>query len=213
MQTRPAADQQVADFVASQHDRTSANFHQWIRPSEFGSRFGVAQADIDRITGWLSSTGLRVNFVYPSRMTIDLSATAGQFQRAFHTEIHRYAVDGQLHIANASAPQIPAALAPAIAGFVSLNDFRATPRVLHRPRYTGPQAPNYPLTPADIATIYNFNPAFTQGITGNNMVIAVAEGSRLVQAVRRGDFPQRLPIVHSRGASNLYILASAQIRG
>ena len=47
---------------------------------------------------------------------------------AFHTEMHRYRVDGVNHIANAQDPQIPAALAGVVDGVVSLHDFRRTSR-------------------------------------------------------------------------------------
>jgi len=48
----------------------------------------------------------------------------GQLRSAFHTQIHKYQVSGKIHYANATDPQIPAALAPVVGGFVSLNNFR-----------------------------------------------------------------------------------------
>ena len=62
-----------------------------------------------------------VNVVYPSRMAIDSSGTAEAVRAAFHTEIHAFDVDGERHFANVSDPQIPAALAPAVAGIVALH--------------------------------------------------------------------------------------------
>lgn len=59
--------------------------------------------------------------------SIDLSGTAGQVHDAFKTEIHYLDVAGVRHIANMSDPQIPAALAPAVAGIASLNDFKPDP--------------------------------------------------------------------------------------
>jgi subtilase family serine protease len=55
-------------------------------------------------------------------MVIDFSGTAGQVQRAFHTEIHHLDVKGEKHIANISNPQIPAALGSLVVGIVSLHD-------------------------------------------------------------------------------------------
>lgn len=52
-------------------------------------------------------------------MVIDFSGTAGQIRNAFKTEMHRLNVKGVEHIANASDPQIPAALAPIVSGFAS----------------------------------------------------------------------------------------------
>ena len=48
------------------------------------------------------------------RNWIAFSGTAGQVRATFHTEIHRYRVDREMHFANATAPSIPAALAPVV---------------------------------------------------------------------------------------------------
>ena len=74
------------------------------------------------ITNWLSQHGFTVNTVYPNRMVIDFSGTAGQVRTAFHTEIHYLDVNGVTRFANVSDPQIPAALAPAVVGVVALHN-------------------------------------------------------------------------------------------
>jgi len=66
----------------------------------------VSQQDLDTITRWLQSYGLKVNVVYESGLIIDLSGTAGQVRAAFHTEIHELDVNGEKHIANMSDPKI-----------------------------------------------------------------------------------------------------------
>ncbi len=102
-------------------------------------------------------------------MVISFSGNAGQVREAFDTEIHKLVVNGIEHIANVRDPSIPVALAPAIEGVVSLHDFRAKPMLsLTKPQLTIPETttPFYALSPADLATIYNFNPIYAAGITG-----------------------------------------------
>ena len=60
------------------------------------------------------------------RTTIEFSGTAGQVQEAFHTAMHRFVVNGAEHWANANDPQIPAALAPVVAGVATLHKFDKT---------------------------------------------------------------------------------------
>ena len=91
-------------------DPHSGKYHQWLTAEELGTKFGPAQQDIETVSQWLSSHGLQVNRVSKNGLTIDVSGTAGQVRDAFHTEIHKYVVNGKQHIANASDPQIPAAL-------------------------------------------------------------------------------------------------------
>jgi subtilase family serine protease len=45
----------IESLLAAQHDPASANYHQWLTPAQLGQQFGVAQADLDTVTGWLQS--------------------------------------------------------------------------------------------------------------------------------------------------------------
>ena len=141
----------------------------------------MAQQDVDKIVDWLKSHGFTINRVYPNGMVIDFSGTAGQVSEAFHTEIHQLDVNGKMHIANMSNPQIPAALAPAVVGVVSLNDFRPQPQSRVNPNYTfgcnnSPFSSTcFAVTPADLATIYNLTPLFSAGISGQGQTIVVIE--------------------------------------
>jgi subtilase family serine protease len=177
----PEQETALKSFVEQLHNPQSPDFHQWLTAAQFGERFGVAQQDLDTITSWLESHGFQVNVVYPNRMFIDFSGTAGQVHQAFHTELHSLVVNGVSHIANLRDPQIPEALAPTVAGIVSLHDFRPRPALKVRAQYTfsGLGGAIYSVTPGDLATIYNFNPVFNSGITGQGQTIVVIENTNL----------------------------------
>ena len=121
----PSAAQQAEldQLTEAQRDPSSPLYHQWITPAEYGARFGVSDADLASITGWLSSHGFTVEPVSPGRRTVVFSGNAAQIADTFHTEIHSYAVAGQLHVANAQDPQIPAALASVVHGVLSMHNF------------------------------------------------------------------------------------------
>jgi Pro-kumamolisin, activation domain/FG-GAP-like repeat len=175
---RPAVQETALRQLIDQlHDPNSANFHQWLAPNEFGAQFGPAGSDIQQITTWLQGRGFQVNLTYPSGMTIDFSGNAGQVAAAFHTEIHNVAARGAALFANVTNPQIPAALAPAIAGIVGLNNF--SPRRGYTYTHVGCPTPCYGVTPSDLATIYSFNPVFTSGNTGQNQTIYVIDDSNM----------------------------------
>ena len=181
---RPAAQEQAVESLIDQlHDPQSPNFHHWLSASELGEQYGPAASDIQAITGWLRQHGFTVNTLYPNRMVIDFSGTAGLIRAAFRTEIHHLSVNGVAHIANMTDPQIPAALAPAVIGVVALHDFRPksgavrNPTAELHPEYTA--GGSYWVTPADLATIYNFNPVFAAGITGRGQTIYLIEDSDL----------------------------------
>ncbi len=180
----------LTQLLLDQHNTNSSNFHKWLTPEQFATQFGPADADIQTITSWLQSHGFQIAKVSKGKFAIEFSGTAAQVKQAFHTEIHKYAVNGEAHVANASDPQIPAALTAVVRGLAPLNNFRATPE--HRvagefaktvgnsevkpvnPEFTI-SGPAYGLGPTDFATIYNVLPLWnaTTPIDGTGQSIAV----------------------------------------
>ncbi len=168
-------------YIDSLTDRASPNYHKWLTAAALGESYGPAESDLAAVTGWLASHGFVVNGVSNSRMVVDFSGTAGEVDSAFHTSIHNLNVAGVPHIANMSNPSIPAALSGVIVGITSLNDFRPHPLFKLRPAYTAKlDGSTYEtVVPADLATIYNFNPVFSGGITGSGQTVVVIEDTNV----------------------------------
>ncbi len=124
----------LTHLLEDQQNKSSRSYHAWLTPEEFGKQFGAAAADIQAVTAWLTSWGFTGIKVGPGRQVIEFSGTAGDVRNAFRTEIRRFVVDGKEYTANASDPQIPAALALVVAGIVSLHNF---PRKSHA-KFLGP---------------------------------------------------------------------------
>ncbi len=185
LQRSPKQEKALDRLIEELNDRNSPNFHQWLTPEQYGE-YGVSQADIQKVTDWLESHGFRVNQVYTNHMLIDFSGTAGQLRSVFRTDIHHLDVDGEQHIANVNDPMIPAALMPVVHSIVSLNDFKPHPTYKTKADYTfagctsnasSPTGPGscYAVTPSDDAVIYNLNPLFAAGYSGQGQTVAIAE--------------------------------------
>ncbi|PYU09547.1 MAG: peptidase S53, partial [Acidobacteria bacterium] len=118
---RRSPDQEAAlqQLLEDQQNKSSANYHAWLAPDQFGKQFGPADADIQTVTQWLTSHGFTDIKVGPGRTVIEFSGNVSQVRDAFHTEIHRYIVESKDYSANSVDPQIPSALAPVVAGIVS----------------------------------------------------------------------------------------------
>jgi len=189
---RRSAEQEAAlrKLLDEQQIKSSPNYHMWLTPEQFGQQFGPADADIQAVTGWLTSQGFQVSHVAAGRTVIEFSGTAGQVREAFHTEIHKFVVKGEEHWANASDPQIPAALTPVVVGFASLNNFPRKP--MHRllgtfskSKATGEVRPlftlgsnNYAVGPTDFATIYNVTPLYAT-IDGTGQTVAIVSDTNI----------------------------------
>jgi len=176
---RPAADQQQAldALLEAQQDPQSPLYHQWLTPESFGRTFGVSDHDLNQVVSWLAASGFAVEPVSEGRSMVIFSGTVAQANAAFRTEIRLYRVNGELHHANATDPQIPRALAAVVGGVVSLHDFRSKP--LHvaipatdvTPEYSS--GSSHYLAPADFATIYNLGPLYGSSTDGTGQSIAV----------------------------------------
>jgi subtilase family serine protease len=162
-------------LLAGQQERGSPDYQRWLTPEQFGSRFGLSQGDINKVTRWLESQGFHVENVPASRNMITFSGTAQQVESALRTEMHRYVVDGKAHYANASDPSVPAVLAEVVLGFRSLNNFQLKPRALRKmnPKFTSSVSGLHFITPPDFATIYDVAALYANGIdgTGQNIVV------------------------------------------
>ena len=183
----PEQEMALQQKLREMQDPSSASYHHWITAEQLGKLYGPSQQDIDTVVSWLGSHGFEVNTVFKSGMVIDVSGTAGQVSDAFHTQIHSYLVNGKQHIANASDPQIPAALSSVVAGFASMNSFLPKAAV-NKPKgnfsyiCTGcPDGfnglPQYDEAPADLAKIYNVSPLYSakSPITGKGQTVVVLE--------------------------------------
>ncbi len=174
---KPSENQQAAldRLLADQQDRSTPDFHRWLTPEQFADRFGSSAGDVAKIRVWLESQGLRINDAARGRGWITFSGTAERVSGAFHTELHRYTVDGESHFANATAPAVPEAFESLIGGITGLNDFgpaRVQPRNLVRPQFDANGAIHY-IAPDDIATIYDVQPLYNAGTDGTGQAIAI----------------------------------------
>ncbi len=176
-----STERELTRFIAAQQDPASPHYHHWLTARQFGERFGPASADVDVVVAWLQSQGFTVNGVQAGRMMIDFSGTAAQVRTAFQTQIHNFDVAGVHHIANMTNPRVPAALASVVRGIVSLHDFKPHTNFKPRPAYTFSSGGSeyYAVVPGDLAKIYNFNPLFTAGISGQGQTIVVIEDTNV----------------------------------
>src|SRR6266852_2353515 len=171
LQRSPEQQAALSNLMEEQLTKGSPNFHKWLTPEEFGKQFGPADEDIQTVTTWLGSHGFQGIKISKGRTTVEFSGTAAQVRSAFHTELHRFAVKGEAHVANVSDPQIPVALSPVVSGVVSLHNFRKRPHLhpvgtFRRTKATGELHPLFTFNenngkqffavgPPDFASIYD----------------------------------------------------------
>jgi len=189
LKSSPDQQREIRRVLDEQQDKRAGNFHQWMTPDEFGTHFGVHDADIQAVANWLTSQGLTVEGVNKSKRAIHFSGTIGQIEQAFQVEMHYYLMpNGETHVSNDRDITVPEALSPVIAGVPTLNDFfhkshmQEVGRYSHirpGPKYTANSSTHY-VSPGDFATIYNTAPLLAQGINGTGVTIGVVGRSDIL---------------------------------
>jgi hypothetical protein len=189
-------DYQVSVLLDSQQTQGSPDYHHWLTPDEFGQQFGPAPQDIQVISGWLQQLGFSVDKVAQSGRWIEFSGTAAQVEIAFQTQMRRYQVNGEAHVANSSDISVPAALAPVVRGVASLHNFFSKPMLVQGPLVrraddgtftpiggdTNLTGGIHGIGPADFAEIYDvpsllLSPAPSTVLNGTGETIAIVARS------------------------------------
>ncbi len=161
-------------LLVEQQDPNSANYHKWLTPEQYAARFGMSDSDLAKVSAWLKSQELTVDGNSRSRTKVFFSGTAAQVESVFHTEFHRYDVNGETAFANAIDISVPQAISSMVLGFRGFDSFRPRPRArVARPNFTSHQTGNHFVAPGDFATIYNLNPLYAAGLDGTGEKIAV----------------------------------------
>jgi hypothetical protein len=160
-------------LLVAQQTVGSSNYHQWLTPTQFASRFGLSETDLEQVKSWLEQQGFTVNRVGNSRMSINFSGTVRQVESAFGAEMHYYTVGGTRHFANAAELKLPAALNGVVSSLSNISDFRPQPHRKASPNFTSATTGSHFMTPLDAATIYDVNAAYNNGYTGSGQTIVV----------------------------------------
>jgi subtilase family serine protease len=188
----PEAKVRLDTLLAEQQDPKSPNYHRWLTPAQFGAQFGPAESDLDAVKVWLLSQGFSIDEVAPSGLTITFSSpNVETVELAFRTSVMEFEIDGHRRQGNFTNPSIPAALAGAVNGVVSLHNI---PRPAHNlgarklsaadaTAVAAKHAPDWKgtangtsgvyLSPSDWAVIYNANTTYTSNGNGTGAVIGI----------------------------------------
>jgi hypothetical protein len=193
---RPA-EREIAfqQLLHEMHTPGSPNYHHWLTPAQIGAQFGPADSDMEQVSGWLTSAGFKVDRVSQARRFVQFSGTVGQVNSAFHTQIHEYLVNGEVHHANATEVRIPEALSLAVAALSPLNDFRSQPQFVSSgkgsydgatrkfiPQYNLPSSLSpllFGVAPADFQTQYDLAPLYSASVTGSGVTIGILDESNI----------------------------------
>jgi subtilase family serine protease len=172
----------LARLLADQQDPSSPQYHRWLTPDAFTSRFGPTDADLARVTQWLKKKGFTVKSANASTREVSFAGTVAQAQNVFGVKIAA-STDGSLY-SNTSDPSVPAELAPIVESIHGLDNLLHSQPMVHRvSKPASVVNDNGPFFgPPDIYTFYDETPLLNSNIDGAGLgCIAVVEDSDIDQ--------------------------------
>jgi subtilase family serine protease len=122
---KPRSQEQLDALLASQQDPRSPQYHKWLTPQEYASRFGVTQPEFDQISKWLKSEGFQVTGGSPLGGYIKFNGNTLTIARAFSTSVSKFSPDGsKFGILN--EPRIPTQYENLVGTITGLDNLHAS---------------------------------------------------------------------------------------
>jgi subtilase family serine protease len=119
---RPQDPSSLQAFATGVSTPGSALFRHYVTVSEFASRFGATDQQVAAVESSLRSDGLTVGSVLPNHLTISVSGTAAQVEKAFSVSLSQVKLaSGRTAYANAQAPALPSTISSYVEGVVGLD--------------------------------------------------------------------------------------------
>lgn len=178
----PRYGKELQAFCDSVSDPKSPNYRQYLTPEQVGEQFGASAQDVANTVSYFRSQGLKIDLVSPNRMSLLVSGSAVQVEKAFGTQIKNYSgpdPSGKkiAFFANSTALTVPSNIAPVIQYVGGIDDYA-------RP------IPLTTLSPAMGRTLYNTAPSYAAGYHGEGRTIAfsnwdnfrLADGNTFISA-------------------------------
>ncbi len=187
----PSQQQALAAELARLQNPASPNYHQWLTPQAFARAYANSSVDVAAVAAWLSSQGFTAAPLPAGLGWVEFSGTAGEVEQAFGAQVHLISVSGSSRAVLASGIAVPAALAPVIAGLVSLDGSVSAPALTTPQPLTVSAADLASLaspaeaaafTPRLAAQLLGVAPLASQGVNGAGQTIAIVSRSNVNSA-------------------------------
>jgi hypothetical protein len=193
-------------FLDGLSDPSSPNYQHFLRPGQFGPRFGPSLVQAAAVADALRSAGLRPGQVSANRLSIPVTATAAAIEHAFGITLDSYRLSGGREAyANTSAPKIPANVAPLVQGVVGLNNLYPQQHLVSaaKPHASGdpltavpvlPKGAGSPRRTPSVTTAIGPQPCSAATNSGANTIDRFAQSYGMKLLYQQGDFGQGIRI-------------------
>ncbi len=109
-------------FMTALSDPASQLYHHYLAKGQFDRRFGPTRATVAKVSAQLRDAGLKVAPLDGDDLVLGATTTVAGAEKAFGVKMDSYRLaSGAFVVANATAPTLPAAIAPFVLSVVGLD--------------------------------------------------------------------------------------------
>jgi len=110
------------ELVGQMYQPGSANYHRWLTLEQYRAAFAPTAQDAATVRSFLASHNLSVSLVDKDNHFVMAQGRISDVQNAFHVQINRYQVNGEIHRASNAKPTMEGAVGALIASVQGLSD-------------------------------------------------------------------------------------------
>jgi len=118
----------------------TAQYRQFLTPSQYFQRFGTTGATVSAVSSWLTNAGLRVTRVEQHNRYVQISGDVGAAEAAFGVSINRYRHNGLTVQAPAGPLSVPASVAGSVLAVTGID---TTPSIVRPASPPKPPEPGF----------------------------------------------------------------------
>ena len=177
-------------LTRSLYDRTSPNYHHWLKSKEIAARFAPTPQEAKTVRQFFAAHNLRVVKTGPSNFYVRARGTVGDVEKAFHVQLNQYQVGEKTIRANASDPYIEGAAASLVRAVSGLDSGEYEHPLMARPSTFGNAKPtavqakaaSAPASPGAIFSSQCFPGTETESFSNNDdgsLPIGTYSGNKL----------------------------------
>ena len=163
-------------FIRAVSDPKSKSYKHYLTVAQYAAEYGATDAQVAQVTAYLKSEGLSVGKVTGNHLTLAVSGTAAQAEKAFDVSIGTYKSANRSFYANSAAPSLPASIASVVSGVAGLSTASVRTAAYTKANAVVAHA-GTTLTPTLAREGYNLTSSISSGYNGSGKTVALAEFS------------------------------------
>lgn len=128
-------------LTQSLYDRSSPNYHHWLKPKDIAARFGPTAQEAKTVRQFFAAHNLKVVKTGPRNFYVRARGTVGDVEKAFHVQLNNYQVGNRTLRSNVGDPYVDGAAGPLVRAVSGLDSGEFEHPLVQRPNTFGTNQP------------------------------------------------------------------------